>query len=308
VKDSEIDAFFSHDRCVRESGHDTTYRFFEGGGERCADFAPVELNALLFKYEIDLARLIDEHLGGQFRGRTGAEFCERARARARLMQTYHWDEAAGLFFDYDLKKRRRSSYVSATTLVPLWASGRNRCDASLLTAAMAERVKKTALSALEVEGGLSATAAGSRERVAAPRVLVQAEKGGFSYQTNERQWEFPNGWAPHQMFAWKGLENFGFERDAHRLAYRWLATIVSNAADYHGTVPEKFDVVRRSHRVFEEYGNVNTEFSYISSEGFGWMNASFVVGRGLLSPAERTALGEHTPVERVFPEPRESGP
>ena len=80
----------------------------------------------------------------------------------------------------------------------------------------------------------------------------------------------------------------------------WLSTIVDSAADYHGTVPEKFDVVKRSHRVFQEYGNVNTEFSYIADEGFGWMNASFLVGLTLLDEKARSALAERAPVESVF--------
>ena len=57
-------------------------------------------------------------------------------------------------------------------------------------------------------------------------------------------------------------------------------------------MPEKFDVKNRSHRVFAEYGNVNTTFSYIAEEGFGWMNASFVVGWNDLDAELRAALGE----------------
>jgi alpha,alpha-trehalase len=94
------------------------------------------------------------------------------------------------------------------------------------------------------------------------------------------------------MLAWAGLRQHGFVADAERLAFRWLSMIVKNAADYHGTVPEKFDVKKQSHRVFAEYGNVNTTFSYIADEGFGWMNASFVVGYGELDDDDRAALGE----------------
>jgi alpha,alpha-trehalase len=94
------------------------------------------------------------------------------------------------------------------------------------------------------------------------------------------------------MLAWEGLRRHGFPADAERLAYRWLSTIVKNAAEHHGTVPEKFDVRERSHRVFAEYGNVNTTFSYIAEEGFGWMNASFVVGWSALDGEDRTALGD----------------
>jgi alpha,alpha-trehalase len=92
------------------------------------------------------------------------------------------------------------------------------------------------------------------------------------------------------MLAWAGLEAHGFHEDAQRLASSWLYTVLANVIDYNGTIPEKYDVVERTHAVFAEYGNVGTEFDYITGEGFGWMNASFQVGLGLLSPAERRQL------------------
>jgi hypothetical protein len=42
----ELDEYFMHDRAVRESGHDTTYRF----EKRCANLATIDLNALLYKF------------------------------------------------------------------------------------------------------------------------------------------------------------------------------------------------------------------------------------------------------------------
>ena len=121
---------------------------------------------------------------------------------------------------------------------------------------------------LKVEaGGLAATARNSALQFSSHRA---------------RQWEHPNGWAPHQVLAWAGLARFGFHTERQRLAYKWLYMITRNAADYAGTVPEKFDVVRRTHRVYAEYGNVGTEFRYITDEGFGWMNASYQVGLGVI--------------------------
>lgn len=54
VKSPELDDYFRHDRAVRESGHDTTYRL-EG---KCANILPVDLNALLYKYEVDIGNTI----------------------------------------------------------------------------------------------------------------------------------------------------------------------------------------------------------------------------------------------------------
>jgi alpha,alpha-trehalase len=302
LKDRAIDEFFSHDRCVRESGHDTSFRWWVDGAERCADFASVDLNSLLFKYEIDLAGLLDTSFEGQLAGETSAGFCKRAKARAHLVRKYLWDPAAGAFFDYDTRRRRRSEYLAATTLYPLWASAPNACGVSLLTPAMAAALRSTALGELEAPGGLLATSAKSLATIQPPRVLARTEPDAFEASPVGRQWEAPTGWAPHQMLAWVGLSRAGFEADAQRLTYRWLYTIVKNAASYHGTVPEKYDVIAGSHAVFREYGNVNTDFAYIADEGFGWMNASFLVGWRRLGPELRHALQQQIPPEQLFPD------
>jgi alpha,alpha-trehalase len=118
-----------------------------------------------------------------------------------------------------------------------------------------------------------------------------------------RQWDFPDGWPPHQMLAWQGFKNYGMNTDAERLAYRWLYTIARNAHDYNGTIPEKFNVVTGSHDVFIEYGNVGTRFDYITPEGFGWMNASFelppflaLLGLPHCAPPPRSCLRACSPV------------
>ena len=68
ISESRLDEYFLHDRAgiikslninrkkVRESGHDTTYRF-DG---RCANLATVDLNSLIYKYEKDLEALIEK--------------------------------------------------------------------------------------------------------------------------------------------------------------------------------------------------------------------------------------------------------
>ena len=45
IKEPELDEYFLHDRGVRESGHDTSYRL----DKKCADLATVDLNSLLYK-------------------------------------------------------------------------------------------------------------------------------------------------------------------------------------------------------------------------------------------------------------------
>jgi alpha,alpha-trehalase len=299
LKSRELDAFFVHDRCMRESGHDTSYRWYdEKDGDRCADYVTVDLNVLLLRYELDLAASLAQ-------GRQVA-WCERARRRAGLIQKFLWNEQRGLFLDYDVARGEQHDYVSATTLYPLWLGGNNACGVELVSREQAARLVAAALPLLERPGGLSATARESVERVAKARV-VEVDGDTATVRELGRQWDYPNGWAPHQMIAWRGLELYGFHDDAQRLEYEWLYTIAKNAADYHGTVPEKFNVETRSHRVFEEYGNVGSDFAYITEEGFGWMNASFVVGWNALDDRHKGALERLLPPEELQAHERADG-
>jgi alpha,alpha-trehalase len=282
AREPALDAFFHNDRAVRESGHDTTNRF----DERADDFLTVDLNSLLYKTETDAAFLLDRWFGGRLKTADGgiekaADWRQRAEARKKTMNALFWDEKEGFFFDYDVRGRRRSGYVSATAFYPLWAGWAD--------ARQAVAVRDRAVRDLEQLGGLSSTS--------------EAARGAVTDARPQRQWDYPYGWAPHQILAWQGLRRYGLDADARRLAYRWLWTIVKNARDYDGTVPEKYDVVKASHRVFAEYGNVGTEFAYITKEGFGWMNASFELGLNVLSPELLAALRAQTPPERLFAPP-----
>jgi alpha,alpha-trehalase len=277
-----LDQFFVQDRCMRESGHDTTYRW-DWHGDRCVDFVTVDLNSLLYKTETDIARTIETTFGGTLQLEDGSEetsatWYARAGRRRQLIIQLLWDNEAGMFFDYDVVNKKRFAFVSATTLYPLWAR--------LATLEQAEALVRNALPLLEMPGGL----AGSSEK----------SRGTISERRPARQWDYPYGWVPHQMLAWAGLSNYGYEGVAQRLSYRWLYTITRNAVDYNGTVPEKLDVVKRSHEVFAEYGNVGTEFEYLPMEGFGWMNASYQVGLAYLSPDLGVRLNSLIPPEWLF--------
>lgn len=262
ISDPELTEFFYQDRAVRESGHDTTYRWRVGNTDRASDFVTVDLNSLLYKYEKDLAELIiDKELSKKYKA--------AAEKRKLRIREFLWNQKKKLFFDYNWKTKTQSDYISATTLYPLWAG-------DILTRDEAKELVKAALRELETKGGLTATAKSSLDKVIGKK--------------EERQWDYPNGWAPHQILAWQGLENYGLQTEKNRLIYKWLYMITKNAMDYNGTIPEKYDVVERSHKVFAEYGNVGTKFSYITKEGFGWMNASYQLGLKKLSSENKSKL------------------
>jgi alpha,alpha-trehalase len=96
------------------------------------------------------------------------------------------------------------------------------------------------------------------------------------------------------MIAWKGLSDYGFKREAGECAYRWCFAILKNFLET-GVVPEKFDVVTLKHNDDVEYGTQGDQF-----EGFGWMNASFLVGLGYLDESLRESLNAMVRPEDIF--------
>lgn len=274
-----LNEYFLHDRAVRESGHDTSYRI----ENRCANLNTVDLNALLYKYETDIAEIIETDFGDALPmpgGRIARSdiWKKRAVERRRRVNDLLWDAGKGMYFDYDFVRKKKTFFESATAFYPLWAKIASAEQAALLV--------EKALPVLEAPGGIVSTSLQSR--------------GEISEWRPAKQWDYPNGWAPHQMLIWQGLLNYGYTSEAQRLAYRWLDMITRNAADFNGTVPEKYDVIRRSHQVFMEYGNVGTQFDYITREGFGWMNASYKVGLGILNAGQLRNLKQQIPAEWLF--------
>ncbi|KAF8923626.1 neutral trehalase [Dissophora ornata] len=296
VSDPDLDTYFKHDRAVRESGHDTTYRL-----DNCAaDIATVDLNALLYKYEVDIAEMIQTLFGDSFEtpfftcyeigsvskegGRpltmvhTSADWFERARVRQERINKHCWNEERGMYFDYDTRLKAMGTYESVTTFYTMWAGCADRDKA--------ERMMVSALPLFEVTGGLVSG--------------TEASRGIITLERPSRQWDFPFGWAPHQIISWVGFEKYGFMDEAKRTCYRWLYTITKSFVDFNGVVPEKFDVVNMTHRVQVEYGNVGVDFKFIPREGFGWMNASYQVGLGYMDRHLRRCLGAVMEPNSVF--------
>lgn len=284
VTEPELDSYFLHDRAVRESGHDTSYRL----ENVAADLAVVDVNALLYKYECDIGRCIRNHFGDRLE--IPAEFCtgdmkpgqvensatweRRARKRRTNVDKYLWDEEAGMYFDYNTAKEERTGYESATTFWPMWSG--------LATPRQASILMEKALPKLEVFGGIVSGSEKSRGKVGLDRP--------------NRQWDYPFGWAPQQILAWVGMERYGYNDDAQRLAYRWCFMVTKAFVDFNGVVVEKYDVTRKidPHRVEAEYGNQGSDFKGVPREGFGWVNASYIYGLEMLSAHQRRALGALT--------------
>jgi alpha,alpha-trehalase len=145
LKEPELDEYFLHDRAVRESGHDTTYRF----EKQCANLGTIDLQALLYKYEVDIGTAIREIFDDELdleddfplapfppsvesysnpyrehstsRMQKSQEWFDRAKWRKGIIDKYLWNESKNLYFDYDTVNGQQILYESVTAFWALWA-------------------------------------------------------------------------------------------------------------------------------------------------------------------------------------------
>ena len=198
-------AFYEGDRADRESGFDTTFRFgpFAGSTQQ---FAPVGLNALLYKYELDLAWMAERlHKPAE-----AEQWKRQAAARKAAMNKYLWNEKRGEYFDWNYVSKKQSTYEYVTTFYPLWAAAASNSQAKAV--------------------------AGNLGRFLKP--------GGVAMSTTDSgvQWDLPYGWAPTTYFAVAGLERVGTTEQARAIARRFMKT-VENGYRHDGTIREKYNVV-----------------------------------------------------------------
>lgn len=226
---------YLHDIAEAESGWDMTPRF----NRKALNYLPVDLNALLYKYEMDFARtsrILGDH--------TDAVRWERAaEARKKSMNLLMWDRIRGLYYDYNYKKERRGNISSLAAYFPMWAG--------MVTEQQAKQLVK-ALRRFENKGGLATTDA--------------LPIGQLVTNSMPTQWAYPNGWAPLQLVVIRALERYGYHDDARRVAMKWLKANLAWFNDK-GIFLEKYNVVAPD--------RPPAKGVYPSQTGFGWTNAVF---------------------------------
>ncbi len=205
-----------HTMAEAESGWDFNPRF----ERRCMDYAPIDLNSLLFKNEELLAKFHEE-LGDSA---AAAEWRRRAAARKELICKLCWSEGRGAFMDYDSVGRRLSPVLSAASLQPLWCG--------LATQTQAASTVKAMEASLEFAHGLSA---------------CERYDSGIAYQ-----WDYPNGWPCLQIVAIDALSLYGFKEQARRIAEKYIDT-ASRCFEISGELWEKYNVVSGAIDVKDEY-------------------------------------------------------
>jgi alpha,alpha-trehalase len=229
------DINYLHDLAEAESGWDMTPRF----GRRALNYLPVDLNALLYKYETDFARAA--HIFDDMR--EAARWDDAANVRKAAMNELMWDKVRGLYYDYNYVKLKRGNVSSLASFFTMWAGMADDKQASAMV---------KALRRFENKGGLATTDA--------------LPVGQFVLGTMPTQWAYPNGWAPLHFVVIKGLERYGYHQDARRIAMKWLKTNLSWFNEY-GVFLEKYNVVSPD--------KPPVKGVYPSQEGFGWTNGVF---------------------------------
>ncbi|KAK7016348.1 trehalase-domain-containing protein [Favolaschia claudopus] len=248
LTEPELDQYFLHHRAMQESGHDidSTSRF----DERCADMGTIDLQALLYKYEVDIATVIREVFDDELemeedfvlvpfppsvegyakplstcerskaRAQTSEEWFARAEWRKGVIDEYLWDKSKSTYFDYDTVREEQSSYESVTVFWALWAGCASEEQAWLL---VTKSLKK-----FEVLGGLVPGTEQSWRKMS-------------RRSTSNGPRDHPYGFhrPPHQIMAWVGLERYGYLEEAQRLAYRFLYMMTTAFVDYNDVLPAK---------------------------------------------------------------------
>ncbi|HVI57555.1 MAG TPA: alpha,alpha-trehalase TreF [Luteimonas sp.] len=218
-------------RAGAESGWDYSSRWLADGRTlatiRVVDIVPPDLNSLLYNLERTLARAY-----GVARQPDKAKALQaRADARKAAMREHLWNARLGMFADYLWQEGRTTDHVTIATLYPLFFGIADRDEA----AKVAARVRADLLK----EHGLAAS----------------------NVQTGE-QWDLPNGWAPLEWIAIKGLRDNGQQALAEDIATRWIRRNV--------------EVFRRTGKLVEKYDVTGDAAAgggeYALQDGFGWTN------------------------------------
>ncbi len=229
-------AIYKHIRSAAESGWDFSTRWFKDGHNmrtiETSDLIPVDLNCLLLRTEEVLLKIYTL----QKQSELITAFKNKISSRKKAIQKYCWNESRGFYFDYNFTNNAFSNSYTIAATYPLFFSVADNAQA----AGVAKLVEEKFLQ----QGGIATT-----------------------LNNNGQQWDLPNGWAPLQWMAYKGLKKYGFTKLADEIKNRWMA---ANEKVYTATgkMMEKYDIANTATKAGGgEYPN---------QDGFGWSNGVYL--------------------------------
>ncbi len=223
-------------RATAESGWDFSSRWFSDHQNlktiMTTKIVPVDLNCLLYNLEMTIAEVYQSMNDTQ----QSDHFRMLASQRRDAINKFFYNASEGIYSDYNLVTKRVSDQITLAAASPLF-----------LKVAPEDKGNSTAhqlIEKLDKPGGFVTT----------------------TYNTGQ-QWDYPNGWPPLEYMAIMGLNNYGFTKDAKRIAGQWLEL---NDKVYHNTgkMMEKYNVV-----------DINATAGggeYPLQDGFGWTNGVYL--------------------------------
>ena len=215
-----------------ESGWDFSSRWFRDGKTlatiHTTEIIPIDLNSLLHHLE----KILEKTYRSIGNPEKAEIYNQKAEVRANAIQKYCWNEIKGFYFDFDFVKKEQTLIYSLAGIAPLFFKISNPKIAKVV----AKKIKSDFLQ----PGGLTTTLS----------------------NTNE-QWDAPNGWAPLQWMAIKGLRNYEQTQLADEIKNRWIA-LNTKVYKNTGKMVEKYNVYDLS---LKAGGG-----EYPVQDGFGWTN------------------------------------
>ncbi|RYY11421.1 MAG: trehalase, partial [Chitinophagaceae bacterium] len=219
-------------RSAAESGWDFSSRWFADGKSistiQTTDIVPVDLNCLLYNLEHVLSKAYRMR-GDLLKERYFHQIAERRKA---AINKYCWSSVSGWYTDYLINKREVSTNLTLAGMTALFCNVAPKTRVRNIAYTLGRKFLK--------DGGLVTT-----------------------LRTTGQQWDAPNGWAPLQWMAIKGLRNYDEQELAENIARRWI-TLNLNVYKNTGKLMEKYDVTDTS----KPAGGGE----YPSQDGFGWTN------------------------------------
>ena len=233
--ESQIIKFQNVSRDLRsgaESGWDFSTRWFADGKNistiQTTNLIPVDLNGLLYHLELTLANA--NKVAGNIKETNS--FNALASKRKKAINKYCFNTKSNWYLDYNITTKKQSTIMTAAGISPLFFN--------IAAKENATAIAKTLQKYFVKPGGIVT-----------------------SLNTSGQQWDAPNGWAPLQWIAVKGLENYNQSALAKDIAKRWVSLNIK--------------VYKQTGKLMEKYNVVDINLpagggEYKGQDGFGWTN------------------------------------
>jgi len=215
-----------------------------------ADIIPVDLNAILYRNELNLSSLhsiVDNATMSIY-------YKKQASIRKIAINKYLWDNTDGTWYDFNYKDKLPTKSFYVSNYVPIWAGilnndpNQQQQDSSPPDQQNQNQQKQKALESLTK--------------------IISSNKfpGGIpaSLTKINQQWDHPNVWAPLEYFIIKSLQELSLHDLALSQAKKWIRTTYCAWMLHDHIFYEKYDS--------DIIGTSGHGGEYEAEIGFGWTN------------------------------------